>query len=79
MIKLYEVEFYLISSILSTKIERNLNEIASFIMRLYAGAFITDFTHYNSNIFNVYSPCILLPCEILNKLNAKKKKLSKID
>ena len=79
MIKLYEVEFYLVSSILSTKTERNLNETASLIMRLYAGAFLTDFTHYNSNIFNIYGPCILLPCKILDKLNAKKKNLSKID
>ena len=48
------MEFYLIYSPTSVKIEDNINETASFIVRLYL------LQQGDNCYFNIYGPCVLL-------------------
>lgn len=60
-------KFYIIYSPTSIKSDKNINETASLIMRLYILQQNGEINNLCS--FDIYGPCILLPYEILERLN----------
>jgi len=58
LIKINSMEFYLVYSPTSVKIEDNINETASLIVRLYL------LQQEDNCYFNIYSPCVLLPVDM---------------
>ena len=52
------MEFYLIYSLTSVKIEDNINETASLIVRLYL------LQQRNNCYFNIHGLCVLLPVDM---------------
>jgi len=59
LIKINNIEFYLIYSPINIKIENNINETASLIVRLYLIQ-----QEDNNCYFNIYSSCVLLPVDM---------------
>jgi len=58
LIKINHIEFYLIYSPTSVKLEDNINETASLIVRLYL------LQKGDNCCFNIYGPCVLLPIDM---------------